>query len=215
MGRPGRCKVCLAAAGLRYSHPPGCRGPDLPGLRRKAAAPGSYGRGSGPAVLSYDAGDPRAKGRRMIELLSHWLIRNRENTGDPGGTAGLRPPVRAGRDRSEPAAVRRKAVRRDCQRLGGRDGRCLQQPVGCRLVGGDAAGLSAGGEEAGSTAPLRPRRIEYISGLVVSGLILLMGVELGKSSVEKDPAPGGGGLQSAGGGDSGGIHRREAVYVPV
>lgn len=36
-----------------------------------------------------------------------------------GGTAGLRPPVRAGRDRSEPAAVRRKAVRRDCQRLGG------------------------------------------------------------------------------------------------
>ena len=33
--------------------------------------------------------------------------------------------------------------------------------------------------------PFGHGRIEYISGLVVSGLILLMGVELGKSSVEK------------------------------
>ena len=42
-GRPERCKVYLRQPGLRHPHPPGCRGSDLPGLRREAAASGGYG----------------------------------------------------------------------------------------------------------------------------------------------------------------------------
>lgn len=66
-------------------------------------------------------------------------------------------------------------------------------------------GFQLRGKKPDPQHPFGHGRIEYISGLVVSGLILLMGVELGKTSVEKMPAPGGGGLQSAGGGDSGGM----------
>ena len=136
-------------------------------------------------MLSYDAGDPRAKGRRLIELLSHWLIRNRENTGDP-------------------------AVRLAYGRLCGLVGIGLNLLLfGGKLFAGTVSGSVAvtadafnNLSDAGSSVvtllgfqlagkkpdpqhPFGHGRIEYISGLVVSGLILLMGVELGKSSVEK------------------------------
>lgn len=75
-------------------------------------------------------------------------------------------------------------------------------------------GFQLAGKKPDPQHPFGHGRIEYISGLVVSGLILLMGVELGKSSVEKILHPEA--VDSvAGDGDSGGIHRREAVYVPV
>ena len=121
----------------------------------------------------------------MIELLSHWLIRNRENTGDP-------------------------AVRRAYGRLCGLVGIGLNLLLfGGKLFAGTVSGSVAvtadafnNLSDAGSSVvtllgfqlagkkpdpqhPFGHGRIEYISGLVVSGLILLMGVELGKSSVEK------------------------------
>ena len=46
-------------------------------------------------------------------------------------------------------------------------------------------GFQLAGKKPDPQHPFGHGRIEYISGLVVSGLILLMGVELGKSSVEK------------------------------
>ncbi len=121
----------------------------------------------------------------MIELLSHWLIRNRENTGDP-------------------------AVRLAYGRLCGLVGIGLNLLLfGGKLFAGTVSGSVAvtadafnNLSDAGSSVvtllgfqlagkkpdpqhPFGHGRIEYISGLVVSGLILLMGVELGKSSVEK------------------------------
>ena len=121
----------------------------------------------------------------MIELLSRWFIRNRENTGDP-------------------------AVRRAYGRLCGLVGIGLNLLLfGGKLFAGTVSGSVAvtadafnNLSDAGSSVvtllgfqlagkkpdlqhPFGHGRIEYISGLVVSGLILLMGVELGKSSVEK------------------------------
>ncbi len=46
-------------------------------------------------------------------------------------------------------------------------------------------GFRLAGKKPDPEHPFGHGRIEYISGLVVAGLILLMGVELGKSSVEK------------------------------
>ena len=121
----------------------------------------------------------------MIELLSHWLIRNRENTGDP-------------------------AVRLAYGRLCGLVGIGLNLLLfGGKLFAGTVSGSVAvtadafnnlsdagswvvtllgfqlAGKKPDPQHPFGHGRIEYISGLVVSGLILLMGVELGKSSVEK------------------------------
>ena len=121
----------------------------------------------------------------MIELLSRWFIRNRENTGDP-------------------------AVRLAYGRLCGLVGIGLNLLLfGGKLFAGTVSGSVAvtadafnNLSDAGSSVvtllgfqlagkkpdpqhPFGHGRIEYISGLVVSGLILLMGVELGKSSAEK------------------------------
>ena len=121
----------------------------------------------------------------MIELLSRWFIRNRENTGDP-------------------------AVRLAYGRLCGLVGIGLNLLLfGGKLFAGTVSGSVAvtadafnNLSDAGSSVvtllgfqlagkkpdpqhPFGHGRIEYISGLVVSGLILLMGVELGNSSVEK------------------------------
>ena len=46
-------------------------------------------------------------------------------------------------------------------------------------------GFRLAGRKPDPEHPFGHGRMEYISGLVVSGLILLMGVELGKSSLEK------------------------------
>lgn len=74
-------------------------------------------------------------------------------------------------------------------------------------------GFRLAGRKPDPEHPFGHGRMEYISGLVVSGLILLMGVELGKSSLEKILHPGGGDLLCAGAGHPGHIHRRKAVYV--
>ena len=50
-------------------------------------------------------------------------------------------------------------------------------------------GFRMAGQKPDSTHPFGHGRIEYISGLIVSLLILLMGTELLKSSVEKIFAP--------------------------
>ena len=52
-----------------------------------------------------------------------------------------------------------------------------------------------------------------LAGLLVSLMILLVGLELGKTSIE-DPPPGGGGLFAGVGGHSGGFHPGEAVDEP-
>ena len=121
----------------------------------------------------------------MIELLSHWLIRNRENTGDP-------------------------AVRLAYGRLCGLVGIGLNLLLfGGKLFAGtvsgsvavtadafnnlsDAAssiitlaGFKMAGQKPDSDHPFGHGRIEYISGLLVSILIVLMGFELVKSSVSK------------------------------
>lgn len=121
----------------------------------------------------------------MIELLSRWFIRNRENTGDP-------------------------AVRLAYGRLCGLVGIGLNLLLfGGKLFAGTVSGSVAvtadafnNLSDAGSSVvtllgfqlagkkpdpqhPFGHGRIEYISGLVVSGLILLMGVELAKSSLDK------------------------------
>lgn len=59
--------------------------------------------------------------------------------------------------------------------------------------------------------PYGHARVEYISGLVVAALILLIGAELAKSSVEKIFHPGSGGVFSGGGCGAGGVHFGEAV----
>lgn len=121
----------------------------------------------------------------MIELLSRWLIRNRENTGDP-------------------------AVRLAYGRLCGLVGIGLNLLLfGGKLFAGTVSGSVAvtadafnNLSDAGSSVvtllgfqlagkkpdpqhPFGHGRIEYISGLIVAGLILLMGVELAKSSFDK------------------------------
>ena len=91
----------------------------------------------------------------------------------------------AGRDRSEPAAVRRKAVRRTVSSSVAVTADTFNNlsDAGSSVV--TLLGFQLAGKKPDPSTPFGHGRIEYISGLVVSGLILLMGVELGKSSVEK------------------------------
>ena len=121
----------------------------------------------------------------MIQLLSRWLIHDRDNVSSP-------------------------AVRRAYGTLCGAVGIALNillfagkffagQLSGSIAVTADAfnnlsdAGSSAvtllgfrlAGKKPDTDHPFGHGRIEYISGLVVSGLILLMGVELAKSSLDK------------------------------
>ncbi len=121
----------------------------------------------------------------MIELLARWLIPHRDNTGDG-------------------------AVRRAYGTLCGAVGIGLNillfigkffagRLSGSIAVTADAfnnlsdAGSSAvtllgfrlAGKKPDPDHPFGHGRIEYISGLVVAGLILLMGVELAKSSLDK------------------------------
>ena len=121
----------------------------------------------------------------MIELLAKWFIHHRDNTGD--------------------GAVRR-AYGTLCGAVGiglnvllfiGKF--CAGRLSGSIAVTADAfnnlsdAGSSAvtllgfrlAGKKPDPDHPFGHGRIEYISGLVVAGLILLMGVELAKSSFDK------------------------------
>lgn len=141
-----------------------------------------------PAVLSGDAPPSRAargEGENMITLLSHLFIKNRDDVTNP-------------------------AVRRAYGQLCGIVGIALNLVL---FVGKFFAGTVSGSvaitadafnnlSDAGSSVvtllgfrlagkkpdpehPFGHGRMEYVSGLIVAGLILLMGAELAKSSFEK------------------------------
>ena len=121
----------------------------------------------------------------MIELLSHWLIRNRENTGDPAvrlaygrlcGLVGIGLNLLLSGGKLFAGTVSGSvAVTADAFNNLSDAGSSVVTLLGFQLAG----------KKPDPQHPFGHGRIEYISGLVVSGLILLMGVELGKSSVEK------------------------------
>ena len=128
-----------------------------------------------------------AHGRKepaLISLLARLVYQTGPGPGRAGDPQGLWRPLRDCGHLPERAAVRRKFL---AGTLSGPSPsrRTLQQPVGRRVLLRDTGGVSAGGAEAGLRTPLRPRRMEYVSGLAVSVLILLMGLELGKTSIEK------------------------------
>ena len=74
-------------------------------------------------------------------------------------------------------------------------------------------GLRFSGMKADASHPFGHGRIEYISGFGVSVVIILMGVELLKTSVEKilHPEPVNAGTSA--GGNPGGVDLRQAVHV--
>ena len=121
----------------------------------------------------------------MISLLSKWLIPNRDNTNDP---------------------VVRRAYGQLCGILGIAlnvllfIGKFFAGQITCSIaITADAfnnlsdagssvvtlLGFRLGGLKADKNHPFGHGRFEYLSGLVVSALILLMGVELAKSSIQK------------------------------
>ncbi len=80
-------------------------------------------------------------------------------------------------------------------------------------------GFQMAGQKPDPDHPFGHGRIEYISGLLVSILILLMGAELVKTSADKllhkDPAPGGTGFLPPGAGHPGSLHPGKVLYVPL
>ncbi len=77
-------------------------------------------------------------------------------------------------------------------------------------------GFRLAGRKPDPTIPSATAGSEYISGLIVAGLILLMGVELAKSSLDKILHPVEVEFTLAHGArHSGGVRLREAVYVAV
>ena len=64
-------------------------------------------------------------------------------------------------------------------------GGCGQQPVGFRILRGDFGRIQAFGETGDKEHPYGHARIEYISGLIVSLVILLLGFQLAQSSLGK------------------------------
>lgn len=76
-------------------------------------------------------------------------------------------------------------------------------------------GFRLAGQAADEEHPFGHGRIEYLSGLLVAMAILLMGFELGRSSLEKLLHPGGAVLLLAGRRHPGGVHRDEALDVPL
>ena len=74
-------------------------------------------------------------------------------------------------------------------------------------------GFKMSGQEADSDHPYGHGRIEYLAGLSVSAIILIMAAELAKSSFVEDPAPDPAGNFSGYFFDSGRFHSRQALYV--
>lgn len=121
----------------------------------------------------------------MIGLLSKWFIRDRDNVTDPRVRRaygqlcglvgiGLNLLLFAGKLFAG-AASGSVAITADAFNNLSDAGSSLVTLLGFRLAG----------RKPDPEHPFGHGRMEYISGLVVAGLILLMGVELGKSSLKK------------------------------
>lgn len=65
----------------------------------------------------------------------------------------------------------------------------LSQPLGCLLEHHHPAGIPAGCRPADDEHPYGHGRTEYLSGLAVSVMILLIGAELAKTSIQKILSP--------------------------
>lgn len=121
----------------------------------------------------------------MIGLLSKWFIKNRENVTDPAvrqaygtlcGIVGIGWNILLFLGKFFAGTISGSiAVTADAFNNLSDAGSSVVTLLGFRLAG----------RKPNPEHPFGHGRIEYISGLVVAALILLMGVELGKSSFEK------------------------------
>ena len=121
----------------------------------------------------------------MITLLSKWFIKNRENVTDPAvrqaygtlcGMVGIGLNILLFLGKFFAGTISGSiAVTADAFNNLSDAGSSVVTLLGFRLAG----------RKPDPDHPFGHGRIEYISGLVVAALILLMGVELGKSSFEK------------------------------
>lgn len=76
-------------------------------------------------------------------------------------------------------------------------------------------GFKLAEQPADAEHPYGHARFEYLSGLVVSAMIVIIGFELAKTSVGKILSPVPDGVFRPAGGGAGAVHRRQAVAVPV
>ena len=105
------------------------------------------------------------------------------------GKAGIRSIKRGSRNRTEYFAVLWKMACRYDQWFDCNYCRRIQQPFRCRIVDHHVDRLSASGQEPDPEHPFGHGRMEYISGLLVSVAILVMGFELIGSSIGKLRSP--------------------------
>lgn len=121
----------------------------------------------------------------MISLLAKWFIRDRENVADPAvrraygtlcGAVGIGWNILLFIGKFVAGTLSGSiAVTADAFNNLSDAGSSAVTLLGFRLAG----------RKPDTDHPFGHGRMEYISGLAVAGMILLMGVELGKSSVEK------------------------------
>ena len=124
----------------------------------------------------------------MIELLSRWFIRNRENTGDPAvrlaygrlcGLVGIGLNLLLFGGKLFAGTVSGSvAVTADAFNNLSDAGSSVVTLVGFKLAG----------QKADDGHPFGHGRAEYLAGLLVSLMILLVGLELGKTSSGRSSA---------------------------
>lgn len=139
----------------------------------------------------------------MMELLSRWFIRDRDNVTDPRvrraygqlcGFVGIGLNILLFAGKFFAGTLSGSvAITADAFNNLSDAGSSVVTLLGFRLAG----------KKPDPQHPFGHGRLEYVSGLIVAGLILLMAVELAKSSVEKILHPGGGGFQRHRPGDPG------------
>ena len=121
----------------------------------------------------------------MMELLSRWFIRDRDNVTDPRvrraygqlcGFVGIGLNILLFAGKFFAGTLSGSvAITADAFNNLSDAGSSVVTLLGFRLAG----------KKPDPQHPFGHGRLEYVSGLIVAGLILLMGVELAKSSVEK------------------------------
>ena len=121
----------------------------------------------------------------MMELLSRWFIRDRDNVTDPRvrraygqlcGFVGIGLNILLFAGKLFAGTLSGSvAITADAFNNLSDAGSSVVTLLGFRLAG----------KKPDPQHPFGHGRLEYVSGLIVAGLILLMGVELAKSSVEK------------------------------